>query len=256
MTNFRWPRVFAACILALMIATPAHAIRWLTWIDELSGPGPFDGYVLTGEVLCVGTLTDDDVQRLRSGGDGTLTHIRWCEPDRQNTAMALVVEFGRWSDKNRPGGRYEGLTQLTVGEVIAYFPLHRVFGKAVRPNPWSRSVELGAGLGFFAFSGSTVQENEWWRAAIPLRVRFMPSELFFSQSDSRSRAERLRRRLLQALQIRAGFDFIPGRMEFAGAFKGGGLKSKASNELNPTAAVQLDLGLVAAALFGKESRKK
>jgi hypothetical protein len=58
MTNFRWSRVFAACILTLMTAAPAHALRWFTWIDELSGPGRFNGYQFNGEVLCLGTVAN------------------------------------------------------------------------------------------------------------------------------------------------------------------------------------------------------
>ena len=63
MTAFSVARVIFVCICLLSFAQPADARSkwWLSWLDELSGPGPFKGQTFVAEIWCVAKLTDTGV---------------------------------------------------------------------------------------------------------------------------------------------------------------------------------------------------
>ncbi len=47
--------LLAAVLLNALTPTNAAALKWLAWLDELSGPGEFDGVgFLAGDVVCIG----------------------------------------------------------------------------------------------------------------------------------------------------------------------------------------------------------
>jgi hypothetical protein len=93
MTNFRWSRVFGACILVLTVSAPAYASYWLTWIDELSGPGPFRGYQFNGELLCIGSRPDQaTVSRLSADFTNLQTAFDAYQTAADNKGRAQALE--------------------------------------------------------------------------------------------------------------------------------------------------------------------
>jgi hypothetical protein len=224
--------------LILLTARPASAGSWwLTWLDELSGPGPYRGPIISIDVWCFGTrtLTPAEIST-EQGGDSTkniLVKPAFCTADRSNTIFGLQLEMGFWNDN--PGTRYVGDTSLKSYQVIAYFPLHRIFSTEV--NRATRAIEVGAGLGLYQLTGDTVVEPEWWRGSVPIRVRVMPSEFFYSKSSTKNPQVR---RALQGIQFRAGWDFLPGVIS-SEAFRGLP-PNQVSNEFIKTYGVQFDVG--------------
>lgn len=53
------PSLVFAVALNLMNPAPARANKWLAWLEELSGPGPFHGWVVTADVACLGSPPED-----------------------------------------------------------------------------------------------------------------------------------------------------------------------------------------------------
>jgi hypothetical protein len=298
MTNFRWSRVFSACILVLTISAPAHASHWLTWIDELSGPGRFRGYQFNGEVLCIGSRPDQaavfrletdvsamakafevyrradrdetradalkdysnaqaDLQQLSKETDTNVKTLPLCRSDRENTIAAVVFEYGRFDDKDSEHeDRYTGVTRLSNAQLVAYLPLHRLLGADVPPTRITRAVEFGAGAGFYHLTGTTVKNTEAWMPAVPLRIRIIPAEFFYKNAGNAADTGSTRRHLWQAFQFKVGWDYIPTKArwnELLQSTGGGvGFKDSDSQELIGTWGLQVDLGQVAWALFGKE----
>jgi hypothetical protein len=153
--------------------------------------------------------------------------------DRSNTLVSLHVEFaaGGWND--RPGDRYAGDTDLSDYLLVAYSPLLWHLGLKA---PAGRAIDVGAGFGAYRLTGSTIADpsGAWWRGVVPLRVRVMPL-VFFSEG----RPPRIQK-ALQALQFRAGWDFLPGAIDsrsFNGLPPG-----RDSGEFVGTFGFQIDLG--------------
>jgi hypothetical protein len=308
MTNFRWSRVFTACILLLTVSAPAHASHWLTWIDELSGPGRFRGYHFTGEVLCIGSLPDrpfvssllteytemisilskyqkdpmkaeaSDVIRVSStawtdyfarqralgiainDANKSANKFPLCRSDRENTITAIVFEYGRFDDKDSGHeDRYTGVTRLSNAQLVAYVPLHRLLGTGVPPTRVTRGVEFGAGAGFYHLTGTTVKNSEEWMPAIPIRIRFIPAEFFYKNAPNAADTGSTRRHLWQAFQLKVGWDYIPTKARWGELLQStgsGGFENSNSQELIGTWGLQVDLGQVAWALFGKEPKQQ
>jgi hypothetical protein len=221
--------VLLVIVLLLAVARPASAQWWwLTWLDELSGPGPYHGPIVPFEIYCFG----------KTAAPGA------CKADRSNTLVTLQLEIGIWDDDPDPA-RYTGDTTLKSFELIAYSPVHTLFRTEI--NRVTRATDLGAGIGFYKLTGPTVHEPDYVRGAIPLRVRLLPSELFFSENSTTKPKVR---RALQALQFRAGWDFLPGTISST-SFNG--LPSgESSNEFVGTFGVQYDIGTLIWAAANKE----
>jgi hypothetical protein len=152
--------------------------------------------------------------------------------------------MGFWDDDPDPA-RYSGDTSLKSFELIAYLPVHSLFRTEV--NRVTRATDVGAGVGFYKLTGATVHDPDYVRGAVPLRVRLLPSELFFG-NDSKKNPKL--RRALQALQVRAGWDFLPGTISSA-SFNGLPI-GETSNEFVGTFGVQYDLGTLIWAAANKE----
>ncbi len=177
-------RGLALCVLigSLGWASPAAAQddNWfkdfIGWLHEMSGPGPYNGNVITGEIASVGPTSQIGPSRSRDG-----------------VRFYLVLEAGWWNDKaddpDFPGNAYIHTYQL-----IAYFPIQKL-----------RAVDLGAGFGFYRITGSDIQDPPLWRATIPLRVRLVPPEAF---PGIRNASPRLRA-TLRSISYHIGFDVIP-----------------------------------------------
>jgi hypothetical protein len=241
------PLVF---LFLLAVARPASAQWWwLTWLDELSGPGPYHGPILPIEIYCFGkkvtNLDEIKVMQQQQGGTSTFqVPPGACKADRSNTLLTLQLEMGFWDDDPDPD-RYTGDTSLKSFELIAYLPVHSLFKTEI--NRFTRATDLGAGIGFYKLSGQTVRDPDYVRGAIPVRVRLLPSELFFGK-DAKPNPKL--RRALQALQVRAGWDFLPGTITSA-SFNGLP-NGESSNEFVFTFGVQYDLGTLIWAAANKE----
>lgn len=283
------------CIFVLgIVLVLGHAGRadalWkiFGWLDEMSGPGPFKGKLLTFEVFCAGELPDDEHEEYRilfvsaftpsvdvpppaepavSGPqvsqtpstpisttlasnaqvDGlaaldVLEQSRRCRYDRSNVRYSVVLEAGWWNDQ--PNAKYDGNIAITSMESVAYVPLQKAFGR--NNARLLRSIEVGGGLGVYRMSGPGVVDRDYWRGAFPIRVRLMPSEWLPNAWHKNQR----QRRFLQAIQIRAGWDYLPGFLassQFVVTPGGGATDSK--DEWVPTYGITLDLGAVFWSLF-------
>lgn len=251
-------RTFVFCACLLLIGKPADA-KWWTWLDELSGPGPYDTSVVwSAEVRCLARASRDDVEKVlddlnaissnpalspdqkreRSRNAANQLRNMPCGVDRSRTVVSLVLEFGFWDDQPK---RYIGDTRLRSYQAIAFFPLHRALGPSVQPNILTRSIEIGVGVGAYRLHGGTVREQDLWRGSVPLRSRIIISELVPAVSKLSNRW----RKALQTVQLAFGADLLPGR-----------LRSESFNGLNvdeewdfvPSRSVQVDLGALVRAL--------
>lgn len=250
MSVTRTARILAlSLVLLLAVSRPASAgYWWLTWLDELSGPGPYHGPLFPVEIWCFGSADEKiiraEIARADQAGTPPSIGLTRCKANRTNTMFTLQLEVGFWNDNPDPD-RYTGDVTLNSFELLAYLPLHQ-FGAPA--NRATRAIELGAGIGVYKLSGDeTVVDPDYWRGSIPLRVRLIPSELFFGTD---ARVSPRARRVLQAIQLRAGWDFLPGTISsdsFSGLPPG-----KTSNEFVATAGVQFDVGTLISA-FRRET---
>lgn len=284
------------CIFVLgIVLVLGHAGRadalWkiFGWLDEMSGPGPFKGNLLTFEVFCAGELPKDEDEVYRQlfvsmfasptemqpsempatavpqvkqapsaalpAAAGTnqaqtdalaaldaVKQSRRCRYDRSNVRYSVVLEAGWWNDQ--PNAKYDGNIAITSMESVAYVPLQKAFGR--NNARLLRSIEVGGGLGVYRMSGPGVVDRDYWRGAFPIRVRLMPSEWLPNAWHKNQR----QRRFLQAIQIRAGWDYLPGFLassQFVVTPGGGATDSK--DEWVPTYGITLDLGAVFWSLF-------
>ena len=178
-------------IVVMLLACPTSASARSLWdilgyIHELSGPGPFNGYMITGEVFCL-------------SGASTKS-FRPCMPDRRDVRLYVTLERGEWDDNPNP--RFTGNTDLDTFQAIVYVPLQN----AVRSGrPVLLWLDAGVGLGLYRFSDTAVQDPPLWRVSIPFRLRFTPSEAFASKLQDRPRL----RTALRAFTYHVGFDYLP-----------------------------------------------
>jgi hypothetical protein len=120
------------CLVALWPAT-AHAdwAGWMSWLEELSGPGPFLGPTVSFPVPCRHEITGWGACRLGPGGTQTIT-----------------IRFSRLSSGNRP--RFKDLegTPLDDRRPVHVWPVSVLW--MFHPH---RSIEIGPGAGFMPVSG-------------------------------------------------------------------------------------------------------
>src|SRR5215510_9398893 len=51
----RWqPKALLLCVVLALVLRPVQAQAWFGWLDDLSGPGKFRGYMYELRVLCFG----------------------------------------------------------------------------------------------------------------------------------------------------------------------------------------------------------
>ncbi len=162
----------------LGVTSTAHAgpLSWWAWLDELSGPGPFEGIHIPGPpILCFAMVAGDDgVRTQRWGGvassiEGRRTGV--CpavEREGVRPVVQVSTEFTWYhSTRNKlaPAGleedeRYE-VTERVIGLIAYYKPL--------------RGVDLGAGATYHWFTGEGVTgDYSFWRPAVSLRARVRP----------------------------------------------------------------------------------
>jgi hypothetical protein len=153
-------RVLLACIVTLgVVGLPQPAAawpRWLGFLEELSGPGPFKGGRLGVVLFCV----PDAPETPSLAWAGSL-ECRTNEP-----LPEIVVEFSR----------YESLRNDLFPEdpesVLARVRINTLEGSMVMPVAGSKVVFLGAGLGVQRFSGNAFES--FLRPSIHANLRIYP----------------------------------------------------------------------------------
>ena len=193
--------IVAVASLLLSAVTPqlagaASVSDYMAYLQGLSGPGPFDGGLLSTELWCIPA---------KERGQPP-----FCT--RGRAKVRIVLEAGWWDDRPKPD--FQGNVYLRTYQVIGYVPLSNI----VRSDrAWLSPFELGAGVGLYRFSGAGVGESAGWYGSVPLRFRVTPIE--FASEQWRKAHPRLYR-VLRAGQFRAGVDYLPGEFsqdDFQGA---------------------------------------
>jgi hypothetical protein len=191
----RWVLV-VLCVIALPRSTAAGGsiMDIIAWLDELSGPGPFNGWVASVDVYCPSVTGSGPTRQSRCSPDGT----RW----------SVAFEAGWWNDKPRPD--VDGNVYLRVYQGVIYVPL-RVITRSDRER--LSTIAIGAGVGLYRFSGAATNNAPLWRVSLPLRVKLVPSELLGKRQWLRQHP-RLRL-LLSVPYFRAGLDVLPQSFDAA-----------------------------------------
>ncbi len=126
--------IFVACMVAGVVqAAPAEA-SFLSWLEELSGPGPFTGPVFSVPVACVHDSSRDGPR---------------CNPDGPPLSGTIHVRFGnfysrasdrRFKDLNDDLDDNHGVVRVRPFSVVYLLRLHR-------------ALEVGGGGGVMFLSG-------------------------------------------------------------------------------------------------------
>jgi hypothetical protein len=117
----------------------AHA-SWLSWLEELSGPGPFHGTMFTFTVACI--RSDE---------------LKACPVGDKNTRQTIVVRFGRFTSvhdedsKRFDPRRFKDLPKEDPNNLE---PVHAVPVSALWLFRMHRSLDVGGGIGFMRVSGN------------------------------------------------------------------------------------------------------
>lgn len=269
--------LIVAVLALLLTPAPALANKWLAWLEELSGPGPYDGFQLTADILCAGSKPDVVLTRAADDDPDLLASVYRCRKDRSNNILTLHAEYASYSDASQDERAYPGTTRLKRFAVIGYFPVERVF-TIVKPKAWRAPVspylrwaEVGTGIGMYGVFGSDVlRDKDYWRGAVPLRVRFLPGELFYiranreaaltASDEGRQRVDLRRdlerrfswRRAAQSLQVMVGGDLVIGSLDRQSFDPDELQKPYGKNEFVPThSMLYVDLGMLIRAFVNR-----
>ncbi len=123
-----------AVLVAVLLWPAAASASFLSWLEELSGPGPFTGPVFSAVLACV-----------RDGGEQVLR----CDPDGRPGSSTIGVRFGHFYSDARDR-RFKDLDDDLPDNhgVVRVQPLSVVYLTRLGPG-----VEVGAGAGFMRVSG-------------------------------------------------------------------------------------------------------
>jgi hypothetical protein len=221
--------VLLAFVLTLLIPTTASANKYLAWLEELSGPGPFKGPTVSFEIRCFSK--DPDYARLGL-----------CRYDRSDTLVTIDGELSIMDD--RPKG-YSGDTSLVATRGIAYVPLGLKAAEGSTLRAALQQTAVGAGLGLLVVSGDTTIESPVLLPVLPIRFKVLPIELFIQIFSSgrrvvaRTSDVSIWRRLGRAVEYRAGWDYTlaaPDPSDFRTAIPEG------KREFLGTTSIQIDIG--------------
>lgn len=193
------PFLFCAALLALT-ARPASAGLgdWLSWLEELSGPGPFHGPTVTFDRLACWSEPAGGGKVERVGLAGRPDPCRnGADREGRRVKAYLSIELARFSSSRNalaPDPRADdaqvGLTRLNA----------LVFARVVQ------GVEVGGGLGINHFDGTGAQGQEFGftRVTLPLRVRVRPGMWMAPES-----------RWSRVVHFSVGFDRLPSTFDAA-----------------------------------------
>jgi len=202
MTSRRFTAIVLLAFSTCLRATPAAAgIGFWGWLQELSGPGPFTGFIITADFYC---LPRDKCQ---TKIEGLLEEESQLVPEartaRRFVIFAAEVEPGAKSLKATPKGQFKEDTNLRTFEVISYLPL----GTTIHPGRYKALdvIEAGAGVGAWRLSGPEVRDGPLWRASFPVRIRIVPAK--FCAEHIRDHGSPTYR-IARAISFRFGWDFV------------------------------------------------
>jgi hypothetical protein len=147
----------------LPLLLPVHASAFWRWLDELSGPGPFNGAEFDTRLYCFAkvaprasndTQTGEQSYRYRDGDNvrtfalpGAISHCMFGKVDRTKRRYAsfnLPISYQRTHRTNLEFDEEPDLRRR-----VNVFSLRPAFW--IRP---ARSVEVGAGFGYYRFWGT------------------------------------------------------------------------------------------------------
>jgi hypothetical protein len=165
--------VIVACCGVFQLLTPAPAQAWYEWIDQLSGPGPFNGIDLQYRVACAqasnvapapaGTMPTNKPEEIRAlntfrgaakagaaiAGAGCLF-----EPQKSPVAWLNMKVARLWSKDNHLTYGKTATADRTVN-LWEFEPSFAVFVDE------ARFMQLAVGMGWMRFSGDAF--DSFWR---------------------------------------------------------------------------------------------
>jgi hypothetical protein len=172
--------IILACVSWPVPASAGALEDIIAYLQGMSGPGPYNGLVLSGEIACFGR--DRRAIGPCRSRDGVKTYV--------------VLEKGWWNDKPNPN--FVGNAYVHTYSVVAYVPVPKV-----------RGLDIGAGFGVYRISGAAIQDPPLWRTSIPIRIRAVPSEFFASKLEDHPQL----RAVLRSITYHFGWDILPQGFE-------------------------------------------
>jgi hypothetical protein len=160
----RYARVLVLMTVAALWPATAHAARgWWGWLEELSGPGHFDGPVFSLELKCWKGTEPTPCNRFKRP-DATTERNRRLD-------KYLEVTVGALTSRDRP--RFKDLEGTAADspanhEAVRAYPLTAAV--MFRPH---RSVDIGPGAGVLLFSGTGVEEHARF-VLVPVNLSWKP----------------------------------------------------------------------------------
>jgi hypothetical protein len=240
--------ILTVCLLAILaLPVPAHALFW-RWLDELSGPGGFNGYEIDVRLYCFNEPADPTLPAVEETKD----------PARRAKAFAAGVivpgcVFNHVPLRNvRRASINLGASYLYANHSHLQYAndeSHAVQVMTLRPTAWirpARSVEVGAGVALYRFTGPGFEPIE--RFVIePLLIDVKPFALLRDAISHRHDAEVREFPDSQwdlFLSVRLGIVYSPKGFDATdfGAIPG---TFHTNREVLPTASILLDLDWLA-----------
>jgi len=124
-------RLLGFAVVAVLWAVPAQASIF-SWLEELSGPGPFHGDILSATVLC------------NEGGIWKLCAV----PNRDAVRQTIAFKIGRYESKEGPRFKDLPLSATDNAAQVIAVPLSVFWQFRLH-----RSLDVGPGVGFLRLAG-------------------------------------------------------------------------------------------------------
>lgn len=147
--------------MAVVFGAPQQALawpRWMGWLEELSGPGPFTGIRLGVEVACIPDQPNEPLLAL-SPRDVCTRPLRDGEP-----LPVLLFEFSRYASKENQLFPSDPRSDFNQVKITSFEPSLMV--------PINNVVFVGAGVGLQRFSGDAFAT--FFRASVHGNLRVLP----------------------------------------------------------------------------------
>jgi hypothetical protein len=188
-----------SALMSLTLPTLADAGIW-RWIDELSGPGPWNGVQLEARVLCFVPETEEETARWQRTIGGKTPCLFVDESPERRSRVSINFEFGMLWAKDNPIEYGEALDQDQ--KRVRLFPMQGMLYWEAR-----RGIELGTGGGIFFFSSKHGLFDNFHRIVLePMRVDVRPFDILIRDQGRR---DKLHWKLARTLTFRQSMIFIP-----------------------------------------------